>query len=266
MKFFAYLSGIFGKSVNSEAVTQDAHLPLKINFKTTVTFETNPIVSAITRGAMLNVQTDNLKMLKVNAISSIKIDGMEDKIIHRFYFDSGSQEKQLFLQVLSDRNHVENIDEILFCSSVTEPPAGADDIAFFMGDDEKGLGESSYRFSRQDLTTFLPSSEVDKRLAASGNEDGVEYQRANADEEFMPAFTGIETIISDPYGTTGESIRIMNLMPHSRALTETLFEEFIVAFWVTESKNGRDISIGNQIPLAEYIFAIKLEQSNIKVI
>ena len=266
MKFFSYLSGIFSKSVNSEAVTQDARLPLKINFKTTVTFEVNPIVSAITRGAMLNVRTDNLKVLKVQAISSIRIDGMEDKIIHRFYFNSGSQEKRLFLQTLSNRNNVENIDEILFCCSVTEPPAGADDIAFFMGDDEKGLGEPSYSFSRDDLTTFLPSSEVDKRLAVGDNEEGVEYQRVDADEDFMPAFTGIETVILDPYGSTGESRRIMNLMPHSRALTENMFEEFIVAFWVTESKNGSDISIGNQIPLAEYIFAIKLEQTNIKVI
>jgi hypothetical protein len=58
----------------------------------------------------------------------------------------------------------------------------------------------------------------------------------------------------------------MNLMPHSRALSETSFEEFLVGFWVTNSKNGKDITTRDQLPLAEYIFAIKLEQTNIKVI
>jgi hypothetical protein len=132
-----------------------------------------------------------------------------------------------------------------------------------MGDGERGLGELSYRFSRDDLYTFLPSGEVDKRL---GNADGIEYQRANPDEEFMPAFIGVETVIYDAYGVTGETRRIMNLMPHSRALSEASFEEFLVAFWVTNSKNGKDITIRDQLPLAEYIFAIKLEQTNIKVI
>ncbi len=259
MNIFSY----FGKLFGGESTAQDANLPLKINFNTTVTFEINPIMSAITRGAMIDAPLDNLKVLKVHAISSINIDGMEDKKIHRFYFNRGSQEKRLFLQTLSDRNNVENIDEILFCCSVTEPPAGEEDIAFFMGDGERGLGEPSYRFSRDDLYTFLPSGEVDKRL---GNADSVEYQRANAEEAFMPAFTGVETVIFDAYGVTGETRRIMNLMPHSRALSETSFEEFLVGFWVTNSKNGKDITSRDQLPLAEYIFAIKLERSNINVI
>ena len=58
----------------------------------------------------------------------------------------------------------------------------------------------------------------------------------------------------------------MNLMPHSRELQNSLFEELIVAFWVTTSNNGQEITIENQLPLAEYIFAIKLERTNIKVI
>jgi hypothetical protein len=172
----------------------------------------------------------------------------------------------MFLQTLSDSDNIENIDEILFCCSVTEPPTGDEDIAFFLGDGETGLGEPAYRFSRKNLYTFLPSGEVDKRLAATDNADGVEYFRVDADLPFMPAFTGTETVIFDPYGTTGESRRIMNLMPHSRALSETNFEEFMVAFWVTTSKNGKDIATRDQLPLAEYIFAIKLEQTNIKVI
>jgi hypothetical protein len=267
MKFFSYLSGIFGKSsLASESTAQDANLPLKINFNTTVTFEINPIMSAITRGAMIDAPLDNLKVLKVQAISSLTIEGMENKKIYRFYFNRGSQEKRMFLQILSDRDNVENIDEILFCCSVTELPAGDEDIAFFLGDGERGLGEPLYSFSRDDLYTFLPSSEVDKRLAASDNADGVEYQRVNEEEAFMPAFTGVETVIFDAYGTTGESRRIMNLMPHSRALSETNFEEFMVAFWVTTSKNGNDITTRDQLPLAEYIFAIKLERTNIKVI
>jgi hypothetical protein len=49
-------------------------------------------------------------------------------------------------------------------------------------------------------------------------------------------------------------------------LHDTLFEELIVAFWVTNSHNGNDIAIEDQLPLAEYIFAIKLEKTNIKVI
>lgn len=255
----------FGKLLGGESTAQDANLPLKINFKTTVTFEINPIMSAVTNGAMVDAPLDNLKVLKVQAISSINIDGMEDKKIYRYYFNRGSQEKNMFLQVLCERDNVQNIDEILFCCSRTEPPAGDEDISFFMGDGERGLGETSYNFSRQDLYTFLPSGEVDRRLTATG-EEGVEYQRVNPEEAFMPAFTGVETVIADPNGVKGESRRIMNLMPHSRALTENIFEEFIVAFWVTTSKNGSDITIRNQLPLAEYIFAIRLEQSNIKVI
>ncbi len=262
MNIFSY----FGKLFGGESTAQDANLPLKINFKTTITFEINPIMSAITRGAMIDAPLDNLKVLKVQAISSINIDGMEDKKIYRFYFNRGSQEKRMFLQVLCDRDNVENIDEILFCCSRTEPPAGEEDIAFFMGDGETGLGEPVYSFSWKDLYTFLPSGEVDKRLAACDSANGIEYYRVNSEEAFMPAFTGVETVIFDAYGITGESRRIMNLMPHSRALSETSFEEFIVAFWVTTSKNGSDITTRNQLPLAEYIFAIKLEQSNIKVI
>jgi hypothetical protein len=49
-------------------------------------------------------------------------------------------------------------------------------------------------------------------------------------------------------------------------LQDTAFEELIVAFWVTTSKNGKDIILEDQLPLAEYIFAIKLEKNNIKVI
>ncbi len=261
MNIFAYFRKLFA----GEPTTQDSRLPLKINFKSTITFEINPLVSAITRGAMIDAPLDNLKVLNVNAISSIVIDGMEDKKIYRFYFKHNS-EKRLFLQVLTDRNNVEKIDEILFCSSLTEPPEGEDDIAFFSGDNDEGLGEASYRFSRDDLYSFLPKKEVDKRLTASGDEDGVEYSRVEADEAFMPAFTGIETVIFDANGTTGERNEIMNLMPHSRALEGIAFEELIVAFWVTVSKNGKDITTEDQLPLAEYIFAIKLEQTNIKVI
>jgi hypothetical protein len=262
MKLFSYVGGLLNKSFGTQPETQDAHLPLKINFKTTVTLDMNPILSAITHGAMLDVPLDNLKMLRVNAISSLKIAGM-DKKFYRFYFNTRSSEKRLFLQVLCDSDNVDNISEILLCNSVTEPPAGEDDIAFFMGDNGVGLGEPYYRFSRDDLYTFLSGSEVDKRL---GEQDGVEYQRVDADAGFIPAFTGEETVIYDAYGSTGESRRIMNFMPHSRALTETAFEEFMVAFWVTTSKNGEGIIIRDQLPLAEYIFAIKLEALNIKVI
>jgi hypothetical protein len=265
MKIFSYLAGILGKSFASEATAQDTNLPLHINFKTTVTFEINPILSAITHGAMLNVQLDNLKVLKVKAISSLKIEGMDTKKFYRLYFPTSSSEKRLFLQILCDSDNVETIDEILLCSSRTELPAGDADIAFFLGDGEKGLGEPSYRFSRDDLYTFLPSGEVDKRLAVSGA-DAVEYQRIDEELAFMPAFTGVETVIFDADGTTGESRRILNLMPHTRALSENLFEELLVAFWVATSNNGKDISIRNQLPLAEYIFAIKLEATNIKVI
>ncbi len=262
MNIFSY----FGKLFGGESTAQDSHLPLKINFNTTVTFEINPLLSAITRGALINVQLDNLKVLKVKAISSIKLDGLENKKIHRFYFSNDGSEKRQFLQILSDSDNIENIDEILFCSSVTEPPAGEDDIAFFLGDNETGLGEPSYSFSRENLYTFLPRSEVDKRLAASGDENGVEYSRINPDEDFISAFNGLETVIFDADGTTGERRQILNLMPHSRELQGIAFEELIVAFWVTTSKNGEEITTEDQLPLAEYIFAIKLEQTNIKVI
>jgi hypothetical protein len=268
MNIFSY----FGKLVGSEPTMQDSHLPLKINFNTTITFEINPILSAITRGALIDAKLDSLKMLKVKAISSIKLDGLENKKIHRFYFsddfystDEGSEKRQ-FLQIISDSDNVENIDEILFCSSFKEPPAGEDDIAFFLGDNDTGLGEHSYGFSRDDLYTFLPGNEVDKRLAASGNEDLVEYSRINPKEDFISAFNGVETVIFDADGTRGESRQILNLMPHSRELQGIAFEELIVAFWVTTSKDGKEITTEDQLPLAEYIFAIKLEQSNIKVI
>lgn len=255
----------FGKLFGGESTAQDSHLPLKINFNSTITFEINPILSAITRGAMINAPLDDLKMLTVKSISSIHIDGMENKKMHRFYFNQEGSDKRLFLQTLSDSDNVDSIDEILFCSSVTEPPAGEEDILFFLGDNKSGLGEPSYRFSRDDLYTFLPNNEVDKRLAVSGD-DSVEYTRVNADEDFMSPFSGTETVIFDAYGTTGESRQILNLMPHSRALQDTLFEELIVAFWVTSSHNGNNIAIEDQLPLAEYIFAIKLEKTNIKVI
>jgi hypothetical protein len=262
MNLFSYFSKLFA----SEPVSQDAHLPLKINFNSILTFEVNPILSAMTHGAMIDVLLDNLKVLIVKSISSIKIEGMDNKKIYRFYFSKEGDRKRLFLQVLSDSDNVENIDEILFCSSVTEPPIGEEDILFFLGDNESGLGEPYYRFSREDLYTFLSHAEVDKRLAVSGDEEGVSYDRIEPEQEFMPAFSGEETVIFDAYGTTGESRRIMNLMPHSRALQGTMFEELIVAFWVTTSKNGSEITIENQLPLAEYIFAIKLERTNIKVI
>ena len=263
MKLFDYLGGLFNK--NKQAMTQDARLPLKINFKTTVTLELNPILSAITHGAMLNIQLDSLKVMHVQAISSIVIDGMDGKKIYRFYFNRGSKEKRLFLQVLCDSDNVENIDEILLCSSLTEPPTGAEDIAFFCGDNQTGVGSPTYGFSRENLYNFLPQHEVDKRLAVQ-KADMVEYLRIDPEQEFMPAFTGLETVITDPYGTTGERRKIMNLMPHSRALTDSLFEEFLVSFWVTTSKDNKEIYLNKQLPLAEYIFAIKLEAANIQVI
>lgn len=255
----------FGKLFGGESIAQDGHLPLKINFNSTVTFDINPILSAMTHGAMIDVVLDDLRMLNVKSISSMTINGMENKKIHRFYFNKEGDRKRLFLQVLSDSNNVDSIDEILFCSSATEPPTGEEDILFFLGDNQSGVGEPSYRFSRDDLYTFLPNNEVNKRLAVTGD-DGVEYNRVNAEQDFMPAFTGTETVIFDAYGTTGESRQILNLMPHSRALQDTLFEELIVAFWVTSSHNGNNIAIEDQLPLAEYIFAIKLEKTNIKVI
>jgi hypothetical protein len=262
MNIFSYFSKLFG----GESTAQDANLPLKINFNSTITFEINPILSAMTYGAMIDVLLDNLKMLSVKSISSIKIEGMDNKKIYRFYFNKEGDRKRLFLQVLCDSNNVDNIDEILFCSSVTEPPVGEEDILFFLGDNESGLGEPSYSFSREDLYTFLSRAEVDKRLAANSDEDGVEYSRVEPEQDFMPAFNGEETVIFDANGTTGESRRIMNLMPHSRGLQDMLFEELIVAFWVTTSHNGNEITIEDQLPLAEYIFAIKLERTNIKVI
>lgn len=265
MKFFSYLGGLFKKNVPSDVVTQDANLPLKINFKTTITFEVNPILSAITNGAMLAVQVDNLKMLRVTAISSIKIEGMQDKKIHRFYFNSGSNDKRLFLQTLSAANNPQAIEEVLLCSSVTEFAETEDDIAFFAGENDSGLGERNYNFSRDDLSDFLPDAELDKRLGKDC--EGLEYSRIEADDiAFMPAITGTETRIFDAYGTTGESVEIMNFMPHSRALQGGADENFVVAFWVTTSKDGKTIERADQLPLAEYIFSIKLEPNNIKVI
>ncbi len=266
MKFFSYLGGLFNKKHAGDAATQDANLPLKINFKSTVTFEVNPFMSAITCGTLLNVPVDNLKMLRVSAISSIKIVGMEDKKIHRFYFDSGNSQKRLFLQTLSNANNPQAIEEILFCSSLTEFAETEDDIAFFSGENNSGLGAQSYSFSRTDLSDFLPEAELNKRLGTDC--EGLEYTRIDADEiDFMPAITGTETRIFDAYGTTGESVDIMNFMPHSRLLADGMSEEiFTVAFWLTTSKDGKDIARADQLPLAEYIFAIKLEHSNIKVI
>lgn len=266
MKFFSYLGGLFNKKYASDAVRQDANLPLKINFKTTVTFEVNPFMSAITRGALLDVGLDNLKMRRVTAISSLKIAGMEDKIFHRFYFDSGNNQKRLFLQTLSNANNPQAIEEILFCSSVTELAETEDDIAFFTGKNATGLGAQGYSFSRADLSDFLPDAELDKRLGKDC--EVLDYIRIEADEmEFMPAITGTEIRIFDANGTTGESVGIMNFMPHSRLLSGGMSEEnFVVAFWVTTSKDGKTIAREDQLPLAEYIFAIKLEHSNIKVI
>jgi hypothetical protein len=262
MGFFSYLGGLLGKSATSDA--QDANLPLKIGFKTTVTLEVNPFVMATTRGALLDVKLDNLKMLKVNAISSIKLEGMTDKKIHRFYFDSDSSDKRLFLQTLSDVNNPQKIDEILFCSSVTELPESADDIAFFTGENDSGLGEMAYNFSFDDLTGFLSEAELHKRLGQDC--EGIEYTRIEPDMDFMPAFTGVETRIFDANGTTGERVDVMNLMPHTRALSGGGEEQFLVGFWVMTSKNGQEIDRNDQLPVVEYIFAIKLEQSNIKVI
>lgn len=262
MNIFSFFSKLFA----GESTAQDAHLPLKINFNSTITFEKTPILSAMTQGAMIDVLLDNLNVLRAKSISSIKIAGMDNKKIYRVYFNKEGDRKRLFLQVLCDSDNVDNIDEILFCSSVTEPPVGEEDILFFLGDNGTGLGEPSYGFSREDLYTFLSRAEVDKRLAVSGDEDGVTYHRVDAEQAFMPAFNGEETVIFDANGTTGESRRIMNLMPHSRALQGAIFEELIVAFWVTTSHNGKEISIEDQLPLAEYIFAIKLERTNIKVI
>lgn len=266
MNFFSYLGSFFNKKHAGDAATQDANLPLKINFKSTVTFEVNPFMSAITRGTLLNVPIDNLKMLRVSAISSIKITGMEDRKIHRFYFDSGSSQKRLFLQTLSNTNNPQAIEEILFCSSLTELAETEDDIAFFSGENNSGLGAQSYTFSRADLADFLPAAELDKRLGADC--EGIEYSRIDAnDMEFMPAITGTETRIFDAYGTTGESVEMINFMPHSRLLSNGMSEEtFIVAFWVATSKDGKEIARADQLPRAEYIFAIKLEHSNIKVI
>jgi hypothetical protein len=264
MKFFAYLNGLLNKASPDKSTAQDANLPLKINFKTTVTFEVNPFVAAITQGSMLDVKVDNLKMLRVTAISSIKIAGMEDKKIHRFYFNSGNDEKRLFLQTLSAVNNPENIEEILFCSSVTEFAETEEDIAFFSGENETGLGEQTYSFSRDDLNDFLPEKELDKRLGKDC--EGLDYSRVAADMEFMPAFTGTETRIFDANGTQGESVEIMNFMPHTRSLQDVFRENLTVAFWVTTSRDGKTISRAEQLPLAEYIFSIKLEKNNIKVI
>lgn len=263
MKLFDYCKALLNK--NTEASTQDAHLPLNINFKTTVTLEVNPILSAMTHGAMLNVQLDSLKVMRVQAISSIVIEGMEGKKIYRFYFNRGSKEKRLFLQVLCDSDNPENIDELLLCSSLTEPPTSEEDIAFFSGEDQTGVGALTYSFSRENLYNFLPQHEVDKRLAVQQS-DNVDYQRIEPELDFMPAFTGIETVITDPHGTTGERRKIMNLMPYSRALSDNVFEEFLMSFWVTTSKDGNEIYLNKQLPLAEYIFAIKLETTNIQVI
>lgn len=266
MKFFSYLGGLFNKKYAADATTQDVKLPLKISFKTTVSFESSPLVSAITQGALLDVRLDNLKMLRTTAISSIKITGMDDKKIHRFYFDSGNNQKRLFLQTLSNANNPQAIEEILLCSSVTEFAETEEDIAFFMAENDTGLGEQSYTFSRADLVDFLPDAELNKRLGQDC--EGLEYIRIDADEmEFMPAITGTETRIFDAYGTSGERVNIMNFMPHSRLLSGGVSEEnFMVAFWVTTSKDGKEIAAADQLPLAEYIFAIKLEHSNIKVI
>jgi hypothetical protein len=265
MKFFAYLKGLLNKAAPSEATTQDANLPLHINFKTTITFEVNPFVSAITQGAMVDVKLDNLKMLRVQAISSLKIAGMEDKKFHRFYFESSCDEKRLFLQTLSAANNPQAIEEILFCSSVTEVVESVEDIEFFTGENELGLGAQTYTFSRADLVDFLPKPELDKRLGKACTE--LEFIRSEADEmEFMSALTGSETRIFDANGTRGESVKIMNFMPHTRSLSGAANENFMVAFWVTTSKDGKNIARDEQLPLAEYIFAIKLEQKNINVI
>jgi hypothetical protein len=264
MKFFSYLNGLLGKPFSSTANAQDVNLPLHINFKSRLTFDSNPFVSAITHGALLDVPLDNLKFLPITAISSIRIQGMDDKKIHRFYFKNDNTAKRMFLQTLSAIDNPQQIAEILFCCSVTEPPESEEDIEFFLGENDSGLGEAIYSFSRDDLSFFLPEQECSKRFAADC--EFIEYSRVDDSMEFMPAFSGVETVIFDPQGTTGQSVRIMNFMPHSRALSDTRFEELIIAFWVITSENGQQVVTEEQIPLVEYLFAIKLEPTNITVI
>jgi hypothetical protein len=262
MNIFAY----FAKRFAGESTAQDAQLPLNINFKTTVSFEKNVIIAAIMRGVMLNVSLGNLDFLTVQAISSLVLNGMTDKKMHRFYFTKIGDDQPFFLQTLSDSDNPHNIAEILLCCSRLEPPNGADDIAFFMGDNRQGLGEPYYRFSPDDLTSFLSEEEVSKRLTANDDEGSIDYTRVDAAQDFMPAFTGVETVIFDAYGTTGESRQILNLMPHSRQLSGNTSEQLIVGFWVVTSKNGKTIALNQQLPLADYIFAIRLEPTNINVI
>jgi hypothetical protein len=261
MNVLSFLRKMWGQ----ESAAQDSHLPLKVTLKSTITLDINPILSAITHGAMINISLDNLKFLKVKAISSIVLAGMDTQKIYRFYFEY-NEDNRLFLQVLCNKNNVSVIDDILLCASTTEPLSTEEDIAFFRGDNDVGLGEKHYRFSQQDLTSFLSENEVEKRLHATDDKNSVEYERIEPAENFIPAFNGVETVIFDSLGEKGEQHQILNFMPHSRSLQGSVFEKLIVAFWVTTSQNGAEIPVDNQLPLADYIFAIKLESTNINVI
>jgi hypothetical protein len=243
---------------------QDVALPLGIHFSSLLTININSLVAAMTHGALISVNLDNLKFLPVKAISSIKIQGIDNKKIHRFYFESEASDKRVFLQTLSDVDHPENIDELLFCCSLTEPPENQKDIAFFLGKGEVGLGERCYTFSRDDLSFFLLTEEVEKRLPPEC--DCVDYKRINQDIEFMPPFSGSETVIFNANGSSGQNVEVMNLMPHSRWLQGDLYEQLIVGFWTVTSEDGHQITTEEQLPMAEYIFAIQLDRSNITVI
>ncbi|MEY4767657.1 MAG: hypothetical protein RL637_296 [Pseudomonadota bacterium] len=249
---------------NEDLQPQDVDLPLNLNFNSLITINVHPIVSVITHGALLNVELDNLKFLKIKAISSLKIQGIEGKKIHRFYFETEAADRRLFLQILSNNAYPDQIEEILFCGSLTEPPENQKDIGFFLGENQQGLGERIYHFSRDDLNFFLLTEEVEKRLAPECEQ--VEYLRINEEIEFMPPFTGIETVIFDSVGSSGQTVKILNLMPHFRSLSEYLSEILLVSFWLVIAEDGHTLPIEEQLPLAEYIFAFQLDQNNITVI
>lgn len=248
-----YIKAKFGAE-KVDAGRLDTNLPLGLRIGSVVTINPNYFIRASLQDSFVGFAGEaGLPVVKpVTGISTVKFDGLKDKI-YRFYFSDGEDgAPESFLQLFGA--------EIFYCTAIARFIPSPDEVLAFTGRGQgEGLGSPVFTIYKDQVEDLIPEEAL---AALFKNADYIEYQREGGEpDEYVPPYQGREVRMDDEFGSTGIRQEI-HYMPYARSLADghefLMISTEVVVDAEMESSGGQkyesvhvDIMVGMPITTAD---------------
>jgi len=242
---------------DTETEQQDLGLPMQARIGSLVSLQLSPLLRANTSGSLIALPDE--ADTRIVAISQMQLT-MSGRL-YRYYLATGDNEgEEKFLQLYADSQG--EVKEILYCSGLVRVvPESTADQDVYTGTKGSGLGDRNYSVWREQLRQVgLEESTLE---LAFGSEEAIDYQRdaGDANEDFVPPYTGTETRLDDAQGMNGLKQQLY-YMPYVRELREGGKEYLLVTTEIVQSVKGDARKRGIHV---DFVVGIPVEQERLVV-